>query len=153
MSEKKSYDPDSSEAKDLLKVNIVDEMEPVLKAIDGKISPEIMDKLDWSIRAIQVRLSILEGNVSILHQSHLSHTNTDIVEFKNMHGFVPGISQLSGSSFLEAAGIARLMTLTVELRDLIIEVRGWEIEDGHHAMKAAIEILADAAGVEVVDRG
>lgn len=152
MSEK-SYDPDSNEMKELLKVNIVDEMSEVLKAIDGKLTPEIMEKLDWAIRAIQVRLSIAEGNLEILHSSHLGHTNYAPAEFKQMHGFVPGTARKSGSVSPEAKDIAKMMRLVVELRDLIIEVWEWEIEDGRYAMEAAIEILANAAGMEVVIRG
>lgn len=38
---------------------------------------------------LPTRLETIEGCISILHQSHLGHTNTDLTEFKNMHGFIP----------------------------------------------------------------
>ncbi|MBY8998800.1 MAG: hypothetical protein KGD60_13820 [Candidatus Thorarchaeota archaeon] len=148
MSEKKSYDPDSSEAKELLEVNIVDEMSEVLRAIDGKISPEIMEKLDWSIRAIQVRLSIVEGNVSILHQSHLSHTNTDFVEFKNMHGFTPGTAQKKEQPLGSDSTIGRAITLTSTLIDLIQELREYEDETTYYAVEAMVALIVKAAGLE-----
>jgi len=162
MSEK--YNPSSWEQKELLRVNIVDEMEAVLKAIDGKISPEMMDKLDWSIRAIQVRLSIAEGNISILHSSHLGHTNYHAPNFQQMHGILPAGENTPGNEqsdpvtnltkalygeneSAETRATKLAMMLAIELNTC------YNSEDPSPYMlgKTLVQSLAEIYGLEVVD--
>jgi len=51
------------------------------------------------------RLDIIEGCISILHMSHLGHTNTADAEFEEMHGFRP--STLSGDILQRVDGIQK----------------------------------------------
>jgi hypothetical protein len=96
-------------------------------------------------QTIKHRLDIIEGNLEILHSSHLGHTNYAPAEFRQMHGFVPGNTK--NSEPLES-DIGRCLRLMTELRDLILKFREDEDEDGYYLVEASIELLADAAGME-----
>ena len=43
-------------------------------------------------KTLKYRLDMIEGSISILHMSHLGHTNYAEAEFRGMHGYNPSLA-------------------------------------------------------------
>ena len=63
-------------------------------------------------KSLKNRLDIIEGCLDILHMSHLGHTNTQNVEFEEMHGFKP--FEIKGNMLERLEGIQKKLDKIVK---------------------------------------
>ena len=76
-------------------------------------------------KTLKYRLEMIEGCISILHMSHLGHTNFAPAEFESMHGFLPSV--ISGDVMHRVDGIQKkLDRITKLLEDSEFTIKGKE---------------------------
>lgn len=99
---------------------------------------------------VNEKMGVLQGCIELLHQAHMSHMNYSPVEFKEMHGFMPG----DGDSLVTAEHEPlekRLLRLGYELEDTINLLLAHDPPESwtYHAIEFVIERLAKVSNVEV----